>query len=149
MTGPLRLGATLAGQAGLAPELTRYGDLVGEAFQLRDDLLGVFGDPARTGKPVGEDLRAGKPTLLLAWAGAMLPPGQRSLLARVGSPALTDADVAELTGALEACGARDRVERRIASDIATAAAMVRQAPLSGPARQALGDLAAAAANRQE
>ena len=52
----------------LPPGLVRYGDLVGEAFQLRDDLLGVFGDRQRTGKPVGEDLACGKPTQLLAYA---------------------------------------------------------------------------------
>lgn len=149
VTGPLRLGAALAGQAGLPPGLDRYGDLVGEAFQLRDDLLGVFGDPARTGKPVGDDLRSGKPTLLIAYARAMLPPGERPLLARVGSLALTDADVAGLTGALAACGARDRVERRIANHLTSARALLRGAAVPAPVREALGALAAAAANRQE
>ncbi|MDQ2811105.1 MAG: polyprenyl synthetase family protein [Actinomycetota bacterium] len=148
VTGPLRLGAVLAGQDDLPASLVRYGDLVGEAFQLRDDLLGVFGDPARTGKPVGEDLRAGKPTLLLAWAGAMLPPGQQPLLARAGSPALTDEDVVDLTGALDACGVRERVERRIGSNVTTARALLRDTPLAGPAREALGGLAAAAAHRR-
>ena len=149
VTGPLRLGAALAGQAELPADLVRYGDLVGEAFQLRDDLLGVFGDPARTGKPVGEDLRSGKPTLLIAYAETMLPPGQRPLLARVGSPGLTNTDVAPLTGALAACGARDRVEQRIACHLTTARALLRDAAVPAPVREALGGLAGAAANRQE
>jgi geranylgeranyl diphosphate synthase type I len=67
--GPLHLGAAIA----RAPDavfdvLSRYGLALGEAFQLRDDLLGVFGDPAVTGKPAGDDLREGKHTLLTALA---------------------------------------------------------------------------------
>ncbi len=66
---PLHVGAALAGRLGdLAGPLSAYGDPLGEAFQLRDDVLGAFGDPARTGKPVGQDLREGKPTPLLAAA---------------------------------------------------------------------------------
>jgi len=64
---PLHLGASLAGRLPeLAPELSAYGIPLGIAFQLADDLLGAFGDPAETGKPVGDDERQGKPTLLLA-----------------------------------------------------------------------------------
>ncbi|MBV9096144.1 MAG: polyprenyl synthetase family protein [Streptosporangiaceae bacterium] len=148
VTGPLRLGAALSGEAELPVGVARYGDLVGEAFQLRDDLLGVFGDPRRTGKPVGEDLRAGKPTLLLAYAAAMLPPAVQPVLSRVGSPALTGDDAAELTEALAACGIRDRVERRIAGNIRAACAAVRQAAPPARVREALCDLAVAAAIRQ-
>jgi geranylgeranyl diphosphate synthase type I len=149
VTGPLRLGAALAGDGELPPGLVRYGDLVGEAFQLRDDLLGVFGDPRRTGKPVGEDLRAGKPTQLIASAATMLPPSRRPLLARVGSPELTEQDVAELTDALAVCGARDVIERRIAGNVAAACALVRHAAPSPRVREALCGLAAAAASRLE
>jgi geranylgeranyl diphosphate synthase type I len=149
VTGPLRLGAALAGDGELPPGLARYGDLVGEAFQLRDDLLGVFGDPRLTGKPVGEDLRAGKPTLLIASAAAMLPASRRPLLARVGSPELTEQDVAELTHALAVCGARDAIERRIAGNVAAACALVRQAAPPAGVREALCGLARAAANRRE
>jgi geranylgeranyl diphosphate synthase, type I len=148
VTGPLRLGAALAGLDGLPDGLARYGDLVGEAFQLRDDLLGVFGDPRRTGKPVGEDLRAGKPTQLIAVAQALLPPGQRPLLSRVGSRALTDEDAAELAEALAACGARDRIERHIAANVRTACTLVRRAAVPARVRDALCELAAAAAGRQ-
>jgi geranylgeranyl diphosphate synthase type I len=149
VTGPLRLGAALTAHGELPAPLARYGDLVGEAFQLRDDLLGVFGDPRRTGKPIGEDLRAGKPTQLIASAATMLPPGQRPLLDRVGSSALTGDDVAELTHALAACGARDDIERRIAGNVAAACALVRQAAPPARVARALCALAAASANRQE
>ena len=68
---PLHLGAALAGRGDeLAAALSAYGDPLGEAFQLRDDILGTFGDSERTGKPVGDDLREGKPTPLLAEATA-------------------------------------------------------------------------------
>jgi geranylgeranyl diphosphate synthase type I len=67
---PLHLGASLAGRRReLGPALSAFGVPLGIAFQLADDLLGEFGDPALTGKPVGDDLRQGKPTLLLATGG--------------------------------------------------------------------------------
>jgi geranylgeranyl diphosphate synthase type I len=149
VTGPLRLGAALADDGELPTGLIRYGDLVGEAFQLRDDLLGVFGDPRRTGKPVGEDLRAGKPTQLIASAAAMLPASRRLLLARVGSPELTGEDVAELTDALTVCGARDVIERRIAGNVAAACTLVHHLAPPVEVREALCELASAAANRLE
>ena len=148
VTGPLRLGAAVAGLAELPDSLAQYGDLVGEAFQLRDDLLGVFGDPRLTGKPVGEDLRAGKPTQLIAAAATMLPPGTRPLLSRVGSPALTDDDAAELAEALAACGAAARIEQRIDRNIAAACALVRRAAPPARVAAALCDLAAAATDRR-
>ena len=75
---PLLFGAGLAGVAADAPLVaayTRYGLAVGEAFQLRDDLLGVYGDPAATGKPAGDDLRTGKPTALLMLARQLATAG--------------------------------------------------------------------------
>ena len=76
-----------------------FGRPLGEAFQLRDDLLGVFGDAATTGKPVGEDLREGKPTVLLALARDLAGPQHARLLASVGRPDLDDDDVARLRSA--------------------------------------------------
>jgi geranylgeranyl diphosphate synthase, type I len=149
VTGPLRLGAALSGASWLSADLERYGDLVGEAFQLRDDLLGVFGDPRRTGKPVGEDLACGKPTQLLAYAADMLPPRGHTLLALAGTPALTRADVAELTGELIRCGARDRVERQIRHNIRVACALVDRAALRPRVAAALQSLAMAATDRQQ
>ena len=86
---PLHIGAALAGRlAELAGPLTAFGIPLGEAFQMRDDLLGVFGDPTVTGKPVGDDLREGKLTPLLAAAVAAADAiGRRyAALARVGRP---------------------------------------------------------------
>jgi geranylgeranyl diphosphate synthase type I len=149
VTGPLRLGAALAGMSHLPAGLSRYGDLVGEAFQLRDDLLGVFGDPQRTGKPVGEDLASGKPTQLLAHAADMLPPRGQTLLALAGTPALTRADAAELTGELARCGARHRVERKIRRNVYVACALVDRAALPSHVAAALHSLAMAATDRQQ
>jgi geranylgeranyl diphosphate synthase type I len=148
VTGPLRLGTALAGLPELPPGLSCYGDLVGEAFQLRDDLLGVFGDPRRTGKPVGDDLVSGKPTQLLAHAADMLPPRGQALLALAGTSAFTRANVAELTAELIRCGARDRVERMIRRNVGLACAQVERAALPSPVAAALRGLAMAATDRQ-
>jgi geranylgeranyl diphosphate synthase, type I len=149
VTGPLRLGAALAGVPCLPAGLARYGDLVGEAFQLRDDLLGVFGDPQRTGKPVGEDLASGKPTQLLAYAADMLPPRGQRLLALAGTAALTRADAVELACELDRCGARNRVEHKIRYNVHVACALADRAALPSPVAAALHRLAMAATDRQQ
>jgi geranylgeranyl diphosphate synthase type I len=82
---PLQLGAALAGRADLADALAAHGMPLGIAFQLRDDMLGAFGDSERTGKPVGDDLSEGKPTVLLALARQAADPAQLEVLDRVGS----------------------------------------------------------------
>ena len=119
--------------AGAGPDLiaayTAYGLPLGEAFQLRDDLLGVFGDPEQTGKPAGDDLREGKRTVLVATALERATPAGAALLRRhLGDPALdaegveraravitetgavasTEALIEELTG--QALAALDRVD---------------------------------------
>jgi geranylgeranyl diphosphate synthase, type I len=149
VTGPLRLGAALTRTPRLPADLTRYGDLVGEAFQLRDDLLGVFGDPRHTGKPVGEDLATGKPTQLLAYAADMLSPRGQTLLALAGTPALTRADIAELTRELIRSGARDRVETKIRHNVHAACALVGRADLPRRVEAGLQSLARAATDRQQ
>ena len=109
---PLHIGAALAGRSDLDMCLSRFGMAVGEAFQLRDDLLGVFGSPETTGKPAGDDLRDGKMTLLLQWAiAAERPPA--AALGRLGTDSLSDADVAEITAFIIESGAVARAERRI------------------------------------
>ena len=86
-----------AGRFGeLGAALSAYGDPLGEAFQLRDDILGVFGDEAVVGKPVGDDLREGKPTLLLAIAAERGDAAERELLDLVGTPDLAPGDVTRL-----------------------------------------------------
>lgn len=111
---PLHVGAALAGRFGdLAAPLSAYGDPLGEAFQLRDDLLGAFGDEAVTGKPVGDDLREGKPTPLMAHAHAAADAAQAEVLALVGDPDLSAGAVVEVQQALEATGAVAAVESSI------------------------------------
>ncbi|MEU3881110.1 polyprenyl synthetase family protein [Streptomyces californicus] len=115
---PLALGAALAGaDRRTTDELRAAGRYAGTAFQLRDDLLGAFGDPAVTGKPSGDDIRDGKPTYLLAVARARADAaGDRrapTVLDRaVGDPGLGDDDLAEVRSVLEATGARAHVEDR-------------------------------------
>ena len=124
---PLQLGALVAGAAAEeAARLLDWGDLVGDAFAVRDDVLGVWGDPALTGKPAGDDLRSGKPTALLVWAAELLPEAERFLLERCDAGGLDDADVVRLQEAMEAAGVRRRAEELVAdlmdrSDVALAA----------------------------
>jgi geranylgeranyl diphosphate synthase type I len=143
---PLQLGAAVAG-AGGEGFLSGYGLPLGEAFQLRDDVLGVFGDPGSTGKPAGEDIREGKQTLLLVLGRQMAGPAERPVIETVpGNPAATEADIAGVREALAGCGALDAVERRIASLAGQARATLEAAPgVPGDARAALLHLAGLAA----
>lgn len=146
---PLHVGAALAGRYGeLAAPLSAYGDPLGEAFQLRDDILGVYGDPRLTGKPVGGDLREGKPTPLLAVAVARADTDQQALLARVGRTQLSDDDVAALQAVLEATGALAEIEDSIERLTREAVDAVERAPLVDDAREALVDLAHYVAERE-
>lgn len=116
---PLALGAALAGATeGTTRALCAAGRCAGTAFQLRDDLLSVFGDPQRTGKPSGGDIREGKPTYLVAVARARAEAeGDRNALAvldtALGDPGLTEDGLARVRGVLEATGARTAVESKI------------------------------------
>ncbi len=113
---PLHLGATLAGAGDdLLAALTAYGEPVGVAFQLRDDVLGVFGDPAQTGKPAGDDLREGKRTVLLARTADRCDPRERLVLDRcVGDPELAPTDLRHLRELIVSSGALASVEHTIA-----------------------------------
>jgi geranylgeranyl diphosphate synthase type I len=147
---PLLLGASAAeADADVLEQLSSYGHALGEAFQLRDDLLGVFGDPAETGKPAGDDLREGKRTLLVALAMQAGDQAQcAALRAGVGNPDLNEAEVAELRVVLRETGAREQVERRIADRSAEATdSLPSDAGLRPDARQALLELAHTAAHR--
>lgn len=119
---PIQLGALLAGaEPAVAEALRRYGRAVGEAFQLQDDLLGVFGDPARTGKPVGDDLREGKFTFLIFHALAAASPLDRERIgAALGRRDLSDDEASAVAARLEALGARARVTRMIDERLAEA-----------------------------
>lgn len=116
---PVQLGALVGGASPeLVRGLVRWGDLVGDAFAVRDDVLGVWGDPARTGKPAGDDLRSGKPTALLSWASELLPDHARPLLAACDAGALDDAGVDALQQAMVDAGVLDRAEQTIADLVA-------------------------------
>ncbi|MFG3703191.1 polyprenyl synthetase family protein [Micromonospora sp. NPDC047670] len=147
---PLLFGACLAGVGTDAPLIaayTRYGLAVGEAFQLCDDLLGVYGDPAATGKPAGDDLRTGKPTALLMLARQLATPTQRRALDGL-RPGAGDGEIARLAGLVAETGAVDRVERMISDRVAEALAALDTASIDGTARTALTGLATAATNRR-
>ncbi|MFI7578761.1 polyprenyl synthetase family protein [Micromonospora sp. NPDC049497] len=147
---PLLFGACLAGaepQGPLTAAYSRYGLAVGEAFQLRDDLLGVYGDPVTTGKPAGDDLRIGKPTTLLMLARQLATPAQRRGLDGAGAEA-TDQEIARLAGVVADTGAVTRMERMIDDRVAEALAALDTAPIDETARTALTGLAAAATHRR-
>jgi len=145
---PLHLGAALAGRLGeLAPALSAYGLPLGDAFQLRDDLLGVFGDAAVTGKPVGEDLREGKPTLLWVYAAQRTSPSQARLLERYGANDLSEDEVGELQTVLIDTGAAARVEEAIVDLVEEAVSAIEAARLSPEATTALVELAHYVAGR--
>ncbi|MGW7094890.1 polyprenyl synthetase family protein [Streptomyces sp. NPDC054874] len=112
---PLHLGAALAGaDQQLTDELSAYALPLGEAFQLRDDLLGVFGDPHLTGKSDLEDLREGKRTALIALAHRDATPTQRNRLSRLlGDPGLNEEGAHEIRTILTATGARQNIENMI------------------------------------
>ncbi len=115
ITRPLEMGALVAGaRPELVERLTTWGDLVGDAFALRDDVLGAWGDPSLTGKPSGDDLRSGKPTVLRVWADEMLADQHRPLLEACDTGTLDDAGVHELQRAMRRAGVRERAEEAVA-----------------------------------
>jgi geranylgeranyl diphosphate synthase type I len=145
---PLHVGAALAGHLDeLADPLSAYGAPLGEAFQLRDDILGTFGDEARTGKPVGDDLREGKPTPLLAIARERATGTELALLDRVGRADLGADEIAAIQAQFNGCGARDEIETTIAELTAEAVSALDAAPLHPSALDALRELAGYVASR--
>lgn len=139
---PLHVGAALAGRYDeLGPSLSSYGDPLGEAFQLRDDILGAFGEGAVIGKPVGDDLREGKPTPLLASASRQADAGQRQVLARIGEPDLADDEIPGIQGVLRDTGAVAEIEARIDELTRSAIDAIEVADVTDDARTALVDLA--------
>jgi geranylgeranyl diphosphate synthase type I len=134
---PLRMGARLAGAGDATVEaLGAFAEPLGVAFQLRDDVLGTFGDAGSMGKPAGGDLRAGKRTALVVEAER--DAGVRALLARLSSdPHASAADVRAATLAIEKSGARDRVEARIRALVARSREALDQVGLSSAGRALL------------
>ncbi|WP_169252492.1 polyprenyl synthetase family protein [Brevibacterium sp. 'Marine'] len=123
---PLLLGAALAGaDSEQLKEISAFGLPLGQAFQLRDDVLGIAGDPEATGKPAGDDIREGKRTVLIAETASRIPADRLEVLAaRLGDPDLTDAEVAECVGMISDSGGLAAVESFIADKHLHAATIV-------------------------
>jgi geranylgeranyl diphosphate synthase type I len=145
---PLHIGALLAGAThDQLAELSAYGLPLGEAFQLRDDLLGVYGDPAATGKPAGDDLVEGKRTVLVALTLDSAPePDARRLDAALGTR-LDEAQVADLRAIIDASGAHAQLEQVIDDLVTLSLAKLDASSAQQPARDVLRQLAAAATDR--
>ncbi len=146
---PLTLGALLAGgDAAQLDALAGYGLPVGVAFQMRDDLLGVFGDPAVTGKPAGDDLREGKRTVLIEIARQRLSPGVRTMLDELlGDRELDDRQIAILQDAIQRSEAPQRLEALIDRAVGKALESLHEGELSRSAVLELERLADTVANR--
>jgi geranylgeranyl diphosphate synthase type I len=146
---PLLLGAALAGAGQRVRDAySAIGLPLGEAFQLRDDVLGVYGDPAVTGKSCDDDLREGKQTLLIALAEQDADDEGRQLLRdSLGNPSAGPEQFDALRRLIEQTGARARVEQTIAERTAEAREAIDAAPLPEDAAAALHALAVAATTR--
>jgi geranylgeranyl diphosphate synthase, type I len=151
VTRPLQLGvAAAADRPDVHALFQEVGTDLGIAFQLRDDVLGVFGDPSVTGKPSGDDLRSGKRTVLLATAVELADQSDaaaaRLLRASIGTD-LSDAQVGELCEAIERVGALAAVEQQIDTLTRRALATLGDAPIHAVAKTGLAEMARLAANR--
>ena len=147
---PLHLGAVMAAPqraAELLPELSAFGLPLGDAFQMRDDVMGAFGDTAVTGKPVGGDLREGKPTPLMARAVEAASGAQAVVLALVGNSDLTDADVERVQQVIVDTGALADLEQTIARLTIQAVTAIEVADIAPEARNELVALAAYVSQR--
>jgi len=148
---PLQLGAAAAAnRPDVQAVFHELGNDLGVAFQLRDDVLGVFGNPAVTGKPSGDDLRAGKRTVLLAEAvqrADASDPAAAALLRESIGTDLTEAQVAELCEVITTVGALAAVEERIGVLTKRALTALDNASITVQAKAGLGELARLAANR--
>ena len=140
---PLHLGALLAAPTRdeLIPVLSTYGLPLGDAFQMRDDVLGAFGDTAITGKPVGDDLREGKPTPLMAIATARANAAQLKELQLVGNQDLTQEQIARVQEVIRETGALDELETVITRLTDEAIAAVQHVPFAQSVRDELITLA--------
>ena len=146
---PLHLGAALAGaDTATTAAFSAFGLPLGEAFQLRDDVLGVFGDPAQTGKPAGDDLREGKRTILVATAFDRADEIQQTEFRQLlGDPALDPAGVEVLREIIVDTGALAVIEQLIAQRFDEALEAITTAEIVEDAREVLIQLAHASTRR--
>jgi geranylgeranyl diphosphate synthase type I len=146
---PLLMGACLAGPGDrVLHDLSAFGRPLGEAFQLRDDLLGTFGEPAITGKSVDSDIREGKRHVLYTKAIDALEGREREFfVSHWGAPGLSDDDVGRLRSLLQSSGARAGTESLLEELLRQAESALANAEVDPPARAALGKLADVATKR--
>lgn len=139
---PLHLGALLADEnTALLDAYSRYGLPLGEAFQLRDDVLGVFGDSSITGKPVGDDLREAKPTPLMALALQKASSAQRSVLEMVGRQPLNETEIGRVQQAIVDSGALAEMESTITRLTNEAIVAIGATPIAADVQTRLVELA--------
>ena len=140
----------LAGRLAARQAFTAYGIPIGIAFQLRDDILGVFGDPARTGKPVIDDLREGKRTVMLAIARERADPEQAAVLDRaIGDPLLSEQGARQVRAVITSTGALAECEAMIGRNVKDALSALDSAPVTEESKSALAELAVAATARTD
>ena len=146
---PLHIGAALADASDeIFAAYSGYGLPLGEAFQLRDDVLGVFGDPEQTGKPAGDDLREGKRTVLIAIAHERADDEQRAhLRSLLGDPGLDASGIDTLRSIIEDTGALTSTEQMIDELLQTSLASLQGVGIADDAQQVLTGLAYAATRR--
>jgi geranylgeranyl diphosphate synthase type I len=149
VTRPSQLGAALGGGSPeLIDGLGRYGSPLGRAFQLRDDILGLYGDESITGKPAGDDLREGKRTLLIAHAMGLASAAAADRLdALLGDAGLDPAGIAEARDIISSSGALARVEKTILSELDSAMVALAATAMDDQARTAFESLAQLAVDR--
>jgi geranylgeranyl diphosphate synthase type I len=149
MEAPLLIGASLAGAtAQQLEDLSSFGLPLGIAFQLRDDVLGVFGDSEVTGKPSGDDLREGKRTVLIARAEASMPESAKRVFNELLGDRTLDPDQIEvMQSTLRDTGALDEVEAMIERYADTAMSALEDADITEGARSELRRLADAVTRR--
>ena len=141
---PLHFGAALGStdSATLMKSYSSYGLPLGEAFQLRDDVLGIFGNPAETGKPAGDDLREGKRTVLLAKTMEFATSSEQTVINNaLGNPNLSALEIEEVREIIKSSGARKWVEELIESLTSSARQAIEHGEIEPLAKQYLGDLA--------
>lgn len=146
---PAQIGASLGGaDETLLATLGEFGSVIGRAFQLRDDVLGVYGDPAVTGKPYGGDIHEGKATVLVLTALSEGDPADAAELSSLlGTAGLSDHDVARAARIIEESGALAQVEQRIDANLRHAQQLLSDTPMAEEGRTALAALADLSVNR--
>jgi geranylgeranyl diphosphate synthase type I len=147
---PLVIGAVLANASNaIVRRLSAFGDPLGEAFQLRDDLLGTFGERASTGKPVDSDIREGKRNHLFAATARLLNGRDHDFFVdRWGGPGLSVEEIARLRSLVETSGARALTQKLVEDRTDAALAVLDTLPILPGASHALAELARDATHRE-